>query len=648
MLRFTAKIGLFYLAVALSAVGLSPLSAAAASPYELYSAAEASGSTTALDLAPGQTAQVTARFRNIGQVTWRNTGANFISIYSYEPTTLKYRQSAFADSSWRGQYQPVMMSEASVAPGQTGTFVFKLRAPSQAGHYQESFRVGIENLIWMPGGRFDLDITVAGTPVATAASASAAATAPTTATASPSTAAAVSSISAPAPATPAVTVTETPASVSAADASAYGALMLIASDRQLSLDAGQSKDLRLGFKNVGQATWERDGSTPLRLRLASGTADALVNPAWNGNVAAVLPAAEVQPGQLAIFDVHLVAPAAGGTYTPKFELMAGDATVTGGDFELPVEIHQPMTAPGLDRLYSSDFVNVGPRGPDVRLGLFDTHDPVVIAASGAYTLRDANGATIKDLSGMTTVTFDWASRTYFVANNGYSWVSSLSPTFVPDDPASAIFQITNYEDRPTWDPSLNFNQFRGSLEVAYAPTTNRLWVIEELPMEDYLRGLAETSNGSPYEFQKALVTAARTYALFVLSIGGKHASEFHDLQTNGNDQVYKGYVSELVRPNVVRAVEETRGIVVSYGGDIVVTPYFSRSDGRTRAWTEVWGGQTRPWLVSKPAPYDAGQTLWGHGVGLSASDAIGRANAGTSWQDILKYYYTGIDLKRLY
>ena len=167
-------------------------------------------------------------------------------------------------------------------------------------------------------------------------------------------------------------------------------------------------------------------------------------------------------------------------------------------------------------------------------------------------------------------------------------------------------------------------------------------------MEDYLRGMAETSNGSHFEYQKALVTAARTYALFVVSIGGKHKSEFFDLNTTGNDQVYKGYTSELVRPNVVRAVEETRGMVVTYGGEIVVTPYFSRSDGRTRAWTEVWGSNHHPWLISKPAPYDQGRTLWGHGVGMSANDALGRAEAGTGWQDILKYYYTGVELKRLY
>ncbi|HSD12000.1 MAG TPA: SpoIID/LytB domain-containing protein, partial [Patescibacteria group bacterium] len=244
--------------------------------------------------------------------------------------------------------------------------------------------------------------------------------------------------------------------------------------------------------------------------------------------------------------------------------------------------------------------------------------------------------------------FDFRTLTYTVRNGSYVFTSDKHVTLSPEDPASTIFEITSYENRPSWDPNVNFNRFRGDIRVNYIRATKKLWVVEELPVEDYMRGLAETSNVSPYEYQKALVTAARTYALFVVSLGGKHQSEYFDLGTDGNDQVYKGYASELVRPNVVRAVEETRGTVVTYGGEIVVTPYFSRSDGRTRSWTEVWSSTPHPWLVSRPAPHDRGQTLWGHGVGMSASDAVGRANDGASWTDILKYYYTGIELKRQY
>jgi len=45
-------------------------------------------------------------------------------------------------------------------------------------------------------------------------------------------------------------------------------------------------------------------------------------------------------------------------------------------------------------------------------------------------------------------------------------------------------------------------------------------------------------------------------------------------------------------------------------------------------------------------PCDIGKTQWGHGVGLSASEALCQAKNGKYWEDILHYFYTGIDLSK--
>ena len=100
-------------------------------------------------------------------------------------------------------------------------------------------------------------------------------------------------------------------------------------------------------------------------------------------------------------------------------------------------------------------------------------------------------------------------------------------------------------------------------------------------------GLAETSNASPLEFQKVLATAARTYALYhyyrgldfgLTEASTKHANEhFHVDATY--DQVYRGYNSEIRMPRLAQAVQETRGMIVTYNHELAITPYFSRSDG---------------------------------------------------------------------
>ncbi|MFZ2803603.1 MAG: hypothetical protein WA001_00095, partial [Patescibacteria group bacterium] len=114
------------------------------------------------------------------------------------------------------------------------------------------------------------------------------------------------------------------------------------------------------------------------------------------------------------------------------------------------------------------------------------------------------------------------------------------------------------------------------------------------------------------------------------------------------DQVYRGYGAEIRDPNVVSAVDATRGQIVTYNNALALTPYYSRSDGRTRSWTEVWGGSGEPWLVSVPVPWDAGKTLWGHGVGMSATGALGAAADGWTYQHILDYFYTGTQLQQVY
>jgi len=171
-------------------------------------------------------------------------------------------------------------------------------------------------------------------------------------------------------------------------------------------------------------------------------------------------------------------------------------------------------------------------------------------------------------------------------------------------------------------------------------------VINELLIESYLKGLAETSDLSPSEFQKTLMTAARTYAMYHVQRGTKHADEFYIVDAT-YDQVYRGYGAEARSPKIAAGVDATRGQIVTYQDKLAITPYFSRSDGRTRSWNEVWGG-SYAWLMTVPVPQDNGKTLWGHGVGMSASGALTMANEGRNYQQILKHFYTGIELRQIY
>ncbi len=268
-----------------------------------------------------------------------------------------------------------------------------------------------------------------------------------------------------------------------------------------------------------------------------------------------------------------------------------------------------------------------------------------VTSDAAFEVHDSTGALLTVLAAGQTASISYAGGSYFVnASNGYSHAGSSYVRMY----GAGIMQVTSYHDVPSWNTSLDDNRFRGTIEVRYSPVSNAVWVIDELPIEYYLRGIGETGTGSPAEYYKVMSVAARDYALWYVNNGGKdygHGQEIFNLKNsrngNGDDQQYKGYGLESRFPDLTAAVDATTGQVVTYGGNLALAAYFSQSDGRTRSAQEAWGTASYPWLLSVPDPDCNGMQLLGHGVGLSAYGARQRAIRGDSYQTILTYYYSG-------
>ncbi|MFA5810034.1 MAG: SpoIID/LytB domain-containing protein, partial [Thermoleophilia bacterium] len=268
-----------------------------------------------------------------------------------------------------------------------------------------------------------------------------------------------------------------------------------------------------------------------------------------------------------------------------------------------------------------------------------------MTADTTFEARDGNGALLATLGAgqVASVRYNKITGIYSVQAPG---VYLTGTSYIRFTATGGIVRATSYHDVPSWDTSLDDNKFRGTIEVRYSPVSDAVWIVNELPVEDYMKGIAETSSGSPAEFLRTMTVAARSYAIWHLDRNGKYGgSEIFHLKNsrngNGDDQVYKGYGLEARFPTLVTAVNTTAGQVVTYDGTVAMTSYFSNSDGRTRSALEVWGVDYWPWLASVSEPYDAGMTMAGHGVGLSGHGALARANLGVTYSEILGYYYTG-------
>lgn len=120
------------------------------SPHFDYEILAFSVPNKSLSLGESLTAIVT--LKNTGNVKWRNYGIHRISLGSANPID---RESEFVRSTRMG-----FLKEPIVNPGQTGHFVFNLKAPSKVGSYTEYFAPVIESITWLDGKnmKFDLDV----------------------------------------------------------------------------------------------------------------------------------------------------------------------------------------------------------------------------------------------------------------------------------------------------------------------------------------------------------------------------------------------------------------------------------------------------------------------------------------------------------
>ncbi len=133
--------------------------------------------------------------------------------------------------------------------------------------------------------------------------------------------------------------------------------------------------------------------------------------------------------------------------------------------------------------------------------------------------------------------------------------------------------------------------YRGS--ISFLPdSSNKLTVINTLLIEEYIYGVVAKEMPATWnkEALKAQAVAARNYAVKNLN---KYKSLGFDLSTTQNSQVYGGVAGEHI--NTTKAVDETRGILAYYNGDIADLFYHSSSGGKTENSENVWSNSV-PYL----------------------------------------------------
>lgn len=187
-----------------------------------------------------------------------------------------------------------------------------------------------------------------------------------------------------------------------------------------------------------------------------------------------------------------------------------------------------------------------------------------------------------------------------LASNAYAAGSSVL--------TSSQFRIESLDG--TSPITVNGSAYRGALELS---SSGGVHAVNDVSLDDYVRGVSEVPSSWPAEALKAQAIAARTYALWTL----KNKSTICPTTAC---QVYTGMEKENAPygDQWVAAVQATAGQVLLYQGQPILAMYSSSDGGHTR-------NGSKPYLKGVSDPEDSASPLNHWNFSASAS-TIASAN----------------------
>ncbi|HUR49045.1 MAG TPA: SpoIID/LytB domain-containing protein [Acidimicrobiales bacterium] len=178
-----------------------------------------------------------------------------------------------------------------------------------------------------------------------------------------------------------------------------------------------------------------------------------------------------------------------------------------------------------------------------------------------------------------------------------SAVSFIAAPSVSATPPAAHWEASEFTLEPLSGPlAVGGEPYRGRFHLRLDGGSVRL--INEVNVEDYLRGVREMPPSWPIEAQRAQAIAARSYALHQALVARAEGRQW-DLCATASCQVYGGIGAERQGGTAwAHAVDSTESEVLAYRGVPILAMYSSSNGGRTVA-------ASQPYLRSVPDPDDA-------------------------------------------
>lgn len=214
----------------------------------------------------------------------------------------------------------------------------------------------------------------------------------------------------------------------------------------------------------------------------------------------------------------------------------------------------------------------GPKDTTIRIGIAQKADSLPLKTRGRVRIVDGEDGPRGELAPDKVYTLSGTSRGLKLGGLRLSREVRLEPAATKDT------------------VEMHGQSYHGRLILKLEPNAT-VTVVEELGIEDYLRGVLphEMDPSWPKEALKAQAVVARTFAYAHM---GKYRSAGFDLTPDTRSQVYRGLGTDWA--SIRGAVEETRGEVLGFKGELLTVFYHACCGGRTSDSGEVWNSGSSP------------------------------------------------------
>ncbi len=402
------------------------------------------------------------------------------------------------------------------------------------------------------------------------------------------------------------------------------------------MQVGEKTNVKVKLKNTGITTWYQGGDYNSRLVVCLAASRPKNRRSVFGFARVRMSENQVNPGEVATFIIKIKAPSRGGVYHEYLQPVAEGRfwfKDRGVDFRIKVLGRASTVRVGVTYAGSKE----------------NPSSAIAVASSGRYFVKDSSGNLIKICEIADICKIHFSKDLYYLYHNGVL-IKKTANYLIFTPFSDAILNIASFTQLG-YNGSKN-RQFRGNLIVRYSTYKDSLYpaalfVINELDIEDYLKGIAEEPDRSKFTVLKTLAVVGRTYALRNIAYPKSSCFKrgFH-LFNNAWSQVYKGYEYEMRAPRLSKAVKDTKGVVITYKGKIIVAAFHSRCGGRTKSLDNY------PYLKSRVCAhhghYSCSGSRLGHGAGMCMAGMRKKASVGWSVSQMIHYYYNGVKIKDLY